>query len=84
MTNGNARTEKGKEVYFQNLRAEMARKGVTGDAIAREIGVNPSTLSVKLKMRGRLRFDEAVRIRNAFFPDLTIDYLFDFRGLHSA
>lgn len=61
---------------FKNLRAEMARKGITNLLIAKELGINPATVSEKLTKPGRLKLDEAQAIRDKWFPELTIDYLF--------
>ncbi len=64
---------------YCNLRAEMARLGITNEMIAETIGVNPGTFSAKLNQRGRLKLEEAVEIREAYFPELTVDYLFEFQ-----
>lgn len=42
-----------------NLKAEMARKGITNEQLANEIGINPATMSAKLNIAGRMRLDEA-------------------------
>ena len=64
---------------YSNLRAEMARLGITNEMMAETIGVNPGTFSAKLNQRGRLKLEEAVEIRETYFPELTVDYLFEFR-----
>lgn len=61
---------------YYNLKAEMARASVTNDMLARCIGVNVATVSAKLNVAGRLRLDEAQKIRDTFFPDMTMDYLY--------
>lgn len=33
-----------------NLKAEMARKGITNEQLANEIGINPATMSAKLNI----------------------------------
>ena len=38
-----------------NLKAEMARKGITNEQLANEIGINPATMSAKLNIAGRMR-----------------------------
>ncbi len=61
---------------YYNLKAEMARAGVTNEMLAKCIDVNVATISAKLNVPGRLRLDEAQKIRDAFFPAMTMDYLY--------
>ena len=57
---------------YRNLRAEMARSGITNEQLAKGIGVNPATMSAKLNTAGRMRLDEAQQLRDEFFPGMTI------------
>lgn len=62
---------------YANLKAEMARKKVTVKLIAEKL--NKSTAKVSKNINGTGGdFDvmEALKIRDMFFPDLQIDYLF--------
>lgn len=59
-----------------NLKAEMARNGVTVGAIAELLGVRFGTISDKINGRTNFYFHEARKIRDHFFPDLTLEYLF--------
>lgn len=61
---------------FPNLKAEMARNKITLDQIATELHLNVSTVSAKLNNYNRLKYCECAAIRNKFFPELSIDYLF--------
>ena len=61
---------------YRNLRAEMARSGITSEQLAKGIGVNPATMSAKLNTAGRMRLDEAQQLWDEFFPGMTMDYLF--------
>ena len=63
-------------MIFKNLKAEMARNNVTNEMLANALGINISTVSVKLNNISRLKFIEAKKIREDFFPDLATDYLF--------
>ena len=63
-------------MIFPNLRAEMARKNVTNSALAKTICCDSSTMSGKLNKIGRLKFAEAKKIRDVWFSDLDMDYLF--------
>jgi transcriptional regulator with XRE-family HTH domain len=70
--------------HYKNLRAEMARKGVTLGQIAKLLNVRFATVSDKLNGRSRFFCDEALRIKRHFFPDFSIDYLFDDDQEHTA
>lgn len=61
---------------FPNLEAEMARAKITQASIALLIGITPTTLSFKLNGKSPISLRECVKIKNAFFPDKTLDYLF--------
>lgn len=61
---------------FKNLKAEMARNGISNKQIAEVLGIDVSTVSAKLNAYDRLKYCEAEKIRKTFFPDMQIDYLF--------
>ena len=61
---------------FRNLKAEMVRKQITGKMIAEHLGINPATVSAKIRNSNRLTVEEAQKIRETFFPEFTFDYLF--------
>lgn len=63
-------------IAFSNLRAEMSRNKVTVQNIAGTLSVNRDTASRKLSQKSPLMLDEAVAIRNTYFPDLGVEYLF--------
>ncbi|GIO07980.1 XRE family transcriptional regulator [Brevibacillus reuszeri] len=63
-------------MHYKNLRAEMARSGVTITQLAGLLGVRFATVSDKMNGRSRFFCDEAIRIKREFFPSLTIEYLF--------
>ena len=54
---------------YMNLKAEMARKGITNEQLANGIGINPATMSAKLNIAGRMRLDEAKCLRDKFFRE---------------
>ena len=62
---------------FPNLRAEMARLCLDGNNLAKALGVSYKT--VINKMIGKTEFTriEMFTIRKTFFPNLSIDYLFE-------
>ena len=67
---------KGGANVFLTLRAEMVRHGVSKDDIAKLLGQNEKT--TRYRLSGKLDFTiwEMKKIKDKFFPKLTIDYLF--------
>lgn len=61
---------------FPNLEAELARTKTTRAELAKMLGITPTTLSLKLNGKGTLSLRECVEIKNNFFPDKSLDYLF--------
>ena len=61
---------------YPNLEAEMARSKTTQAKIAELLNITPTTLSFKLNGKSTLSLKEGVKIRDAFFPDKSLDYLF--------
>ncbi len=62
---------------FDNLIAEMARNKVTNEDLANCLEVTLNTISNKLRRRTEFTRKDMWKIRNTFFPNLTIEYLFD-------
>lgn len=61
---------------YPNLRAEMAYNGVTIKDISNFLGVRYATVSDKMLGKSRFFFDEALKIKNEFFAEYEIEYLF--------
>lgn len=61
---------------FPNLEAELARTKTTRAELAKVLEITPTTLSFKLNGKGTLSLKECVKIKNSFFPDKSLDYLF--------
>ncbi|MDR1015692.1 MAG: helix-turn-helix transcriptional regulator [Coriobacteriales bacterium] len=61
---------------YGNLKAEMARNGITQKRLAEFLGMTPQ--NVKMKFAGQVKFslDECKSIRREIFPGLSLDYLF--------
>ncbi len=62
---------------YPNLRAEIARKGVTATAIADALGITKGTLSQKMQGKSAFTVPEAKAIKKLLDADVTIDELFD-------
>lgn len=55
----------------------MFKKTVTVTDIAKTLNKRRSTVGDKINGKYRMYVDEAFAIRDAFFPECSIDYLFD-------
>ncbi|MBM7580063.1 helix-turn-helix transcriptional regulator [Jeotgalibacillus terrae] len=72
-----------------NLKAEMARKGIPPKKIAKFLGVKTQTVNDKLSGKYKFSFEHALAIRDEFFPDKKLEYLFkknkeEFRARQNA
>jgi len=61
---------------YPNLEAEMARKKITRDALAKKMGKTPTTLGKKLNGVVPLTLPECIRIKDILGLDLDIEFLF--------
>ena len=61
---------------LSNLKAEMARTNVTIPAIAGVVKKNDRTIRERIKGNGYFSMHDAMAVRDAFFPGLTLEYLF--------
>jgi hypothetical protein len=64
------------KIEFENLRVEMARANIGVKEIAETIGTNRDTASRKLSRKSPIQLAEAFAIRDKYFPELTLSYLF--------
>lgn len=65
-------------VNCNNLEAEMKRIGVTRADIAKCINCSYRTVHSRFNGESQWLYDECVSIRDAFFPDMAIGYLFPY------
>lgn len=70
-------------MYF-NLEGELRKKKITRQKMANDLKLNVSTISRKLTEPGRLKLIEAYQIRDLYFPNMKIEYLFATDGNKSA
>ncbi|MEW4290073.1 helix-turn-helix transcriptional regulator [Rossellomorea marisflavi] len=61
---------------LNNLKAEMARKNIKGKDVAQFLGVRQATIYDKLNGHYGFSFYEALAIKNCFFPEYDLEYLF--------
>lgn len=63
-------------VMYAHLEKAIKQKGLCPAEIAAAMNMHVTTLYRKLNRAERLRLCEAVRLRDRFFPGMSIDYLF--------
>ena len=62
---------------YPNLRAEMARRGIKVGDVAKTLNLSYSATYNKISGRTDFTLAELLIIKRRFFPDKTLDYLFD-------
>ncbi len=65
---------------YPNLEAEIARKGLIKKEIAEQLDYRLATLYDKLNRKTKFTLDEALEIRDEFFPEMEIEYLFEYEN----
>lgn len=68
---------------YKNLDAEMARIGISKKDLAKFLNQRYPTVVDKTNGKSRFRLDEAMAIKKRFFPDKSIEYLFEAEKLIS-
>lgn len=61
---------------YRNLLAEMVRKNITRKDISKEVKCNYASVVEKINGKRSFTIEEATIIKEKFFPELLIDYLF--------
>lgn len=61
---------------FRNLEAELVRRNLSRSDLALAIGKSYGTVSQKMCGRIPFTLNEARKIKEVFFPDCNIEYLF--------
>ena len=64
------------DVMYRNFVGEVAKLGIKKYAIAKEAKMCTRTLREKIVGKREFTLSEAIAIRNAFFPNQTLEYLF--------
>lgn len=62
---------------LHNLWAEMNRLGITTEDVARTLNVNRKTAYNKIRGMSPFKIPEARIIQKTYFPQYTIEYLFE-------
>lgn len=61
---------------YRNLEAELARKAIKKKELAELLDVRQATIYDKINGKFPFTLDEAVAIRNNFFEEMNVEYLF--------
>jgi predicted transcriptional regulator len=67
-------------VRYRNLDAEMARYGITNKMLADAAGKSPESIDKKRSGKIDWKLSEVMAIKKTFFPDLSLNYLFEREG----
>lgn len=62
---------------YKNVKAEFARKGLTLEVVAKELGVTVSTLSQKMNGKYPFTLNEAKAIKKVLEVDIPLEILFE-------
>lgn len=65
-------------VKVNNLEAEMKRKRISRNDIARHLGVSYRTIHSKFNGESQWQYTECISIRDTFFPEYDLSYLFPY------
>ena len=63
-------------IDLKNLEAEMKRKDISRNDIANLLGLSYRTIHSRFNGESEWGYSECVKIRDHFFPDMALDYLF--------
>lgn len=69
--------KEGDKMIYTNLKAEMARYGVTIESIAKTLGIHRNSVANKIKGKSSFSIDEASTIQKEFFPKEKLQFLFE-------
>lgn len=67
-------------INCSNLEAEMKRKKISRMYLAKTIGCSYRTINSRFSGESRWVYDECVTIRDQYFPDMELKYLFPYCG----
>lgn len=65
------------EVKVDNLEAEMKRNKISRSDIANLLGLSYRTIHSRFNGESEWGYSECVKVRDAYFPNMTLDYLFE-------
>ena len=69
-----------KELEYLTLRGEMAKRKISIENIASLLGIHRNSVANKLNGESSFSIEQAVLIQEAYFPDLSLRFLFATEG----
>lgn len=63
-------------MHYPNLTGEMAKRRIKNEALARKLKIHRNSVYNKLIGSSSFTVEEAIQIRDVFFPGYDIGYLF--------
>lgn len=70
-------------MIYPNLAGEIAKAGLSRKRMAEQLGVSHRTFYNWLSGSTVLRYDDAVKIKETFFPESTVEFLFQKKSIES-
>lgn len=64
------------KIDLSNLEAEMKRKGISRNDIAKDLNLSYRTIHSRFNGESEWSYSECVKIRDDFFNGMSLDYLF--------
>ncbi len=61
---------------YSNLRAELARDGVSMEEVSKALNIHRNSVANKINGDTPFTVEEAFKVQKKFFPKLSLDYLF--------
>lgn len=61
---------------LRNLEAEMKRIGISRSDIADTLNVSYRTVHSRFNGESEWSYADCIKVRNKYFPDMTLEYLF--------
>ena len=61
---------------YSNLKAEMARKGISIEEVSKTLDIHRNSVANKINGDTPFTVEEAFKIHDKYFPKLSLDYLF--------
>ncbi len=62
---------------YANLKGELTKKSITNRELANFLGKHENTIGYKLDGEGSFSIEEAFRIKEHFFPNYELKFLFE-------
>lgn len=68
------------KIQCLNIKGEMAKRNIKVEDIANALNIHRNSASNKINGDTSFSIEEAVKVKDTYFPDLSLKYLFDKTG----